>query len=68
MRPLKVAHIVRRFSRAEWGGTETVVAALVREQRARGHDPRVFCTDALQDGSGGADEARVARFGYVHPS
>ena len=57
---MKVAHIVRRFSRAEWGGTETVVAALAREQRARGHDPRVFCTDALQDG---ADAARVARFG-----
>ena len=64
---MKVAHIVRRFSRAEWGGTETVVAALARDQRARGHDPRVFCTDALQDGAGGADEARVARFGYFYP-
>lgn len=65
---MKVAHIVRRFSRAEWGGTETVVAALAREQRARGHDPRVFCTDALQDGAaGGADAARVARFGYFYP-
>ena len=45
---LKIAHIVRRYTPAEWGGTETVVRHTVAEQRALGHDPRIFCTAALQ--------------------
>ena len=47
-KPLKIAHVVRRYSRAEWGGTETVVMHTVAEQRALGHEPRIFCTAALQ--------------------
>lgn len=45
---MRIAHIVRRYSRTEWGGTETVVAHTVEEQLARGHEPRVFATNALQ--------------------
>ena len=47
-KPLRIAHVVRRYSAAEWGGTETVVRHTVAEQRALGHDPRIFCTAALQ--------------------
>ena len=47
-KPLKIAHIVRRYSPVEWGGTETVVMHTVAEQRALGHEPRIFCTAALQ--------------------
>ena len=45
---MRIAHIVRRYSRTEWGGTETVVAHTVEEQLTRGHVPRVFATNALQ--------------------
>ena len=44
---MKIAHVVRRYARAEWGGTETVVCHTVEEQRKLGHAPRVFCTNAL---------------------
>ena len=47
-KPLKIAHVVRRYSSAEWGGTETVVCHTVAEQRKLGHEPRIFCTAALQ--------------------
>lgn len=45
---MRIAHIVRRYSRAEWGGTETVVCHTVEEQLTRGHVPHVFATNALQ--------------------
>lgn len=61
---MKVAHIVRRYSRAEWGGTETVVSHLCEEQRRSGDEPRIFATNALQP-SGGTDECET--FGYWYP-
>ena len=62
---MRIAHVVRRYSRAEWGGTETVVAALVAEQRRRGDEARVFCTSALQPPEG-TREAEA--FGYFYPN
>ena len=65
-KPLKIAHIVRRYSRAEWGGTETVVHHTVEQQRALGHDPQVFCTNALQPpGVSAGDDFRA--FPYFYP-
>ena len=65
-KPLKIAHVVRRYSPAEWGGTETVVMHTVEEQRALGHDPRVFCTAALQPPDARSTED-VAFFPYFYP-
>ena len=63
---LKVAHVVRRYSLAEWGGTETVVRHTVEEQRALGHEPCVFCTAALQPpGARTTDDVRL--FPYFYP-
>ena len=45
---MKIAHIVRRYTPTEWGGTETVVFHTVSEQLKLGHDARIFCTSALQ--------------------
>ena len=64
-RSLKIAHIVRRYSAAEWGGTETVVMHTVAEQRVLGHDPHVFCTAALQPP--GAPPVGVSCFPYFYP-
>ncbi len=61
---MKIAHIVRRYSRGEWGGTESVVANLVQEQRHRGDEVRIFCTSALQPASG-TNEAET--FSYFYP-
>ena len=61
---MRIAHIVRRYSRAEWGGTESVMAHLVEGQRRRGDEPRIFCTSALQPSSG-TTEAEA--FPYFYP-
>ncbi len=44
---MKIAHVVRRLSFDDWGGTEQVVWNLARAQKAAGHDVRVFATTAL---------------------
>ena len=62
---LKIAHVVRRYSSAEWGGTETVVCHTVEEQRKLGHEPRIFCTAALQPP--GAPPDGVSCFPYFYP-
>ncbi|MBQ6009338.1 MAG: glycosyltransferase family 4 protein [Kiritimatiellae bacterium] len=62
---LKIAHVVRRYSSAEWGGTETVVCHTVAEQRKLGHEPRIFCTAALQPS--GAPPDGVSCFPYFYP-
>ena len=62
---LKIAHVVRRYSSAEWGGTETVVCHTVAEQRRLGHEPRIFCTAALQPP--GAPPDGVSCFPYFYP-
>lgn len=65
---MRIAHIVRRYSRCEWGGTETVVAHTVEEQLKRGHEPHVFATNALQSGDGSESlPPNTDVFGYVYP-
>lgn len=44
---MKVLHVARRFTPNAWGGTESVVASLVREQLRRGDQARLHCTSAL---------------------
>ena len=68
--PLRVAHVVRRFTSVEWGGTETVVRNLVAGERAKGVDARVFATSALADPEGMDREAfgfPVSYFPYRYP-
>ncbi len=64
-RSLRIAHVVRRYSRAEWGGTETVVFHTVAGQRKLGHEPRIFCTSALQPP--GSPPEGVSCFPYFYP-
>jgi len=65
---LKVAHVVRRFTFAEWGGTETVVWNTVLQQRARGTDAEILATAALAaPGEEVRDNVRIRRFGYFYP-
>ncbi len=65
---MKVAHILRRFTFEEWGGTETVVWNLVQRQRDSGVDVEILCTSALSvPGEEIRDGIRIRRFGYWYP-
>ena len=65
---LKVAHVLRRFTFAEWGGTETVVWNTVLQQRARGAAPEILATAALAEpGEESVEKIRIRRFPYWYP-
>jgi glycosyltransferase involved in cell wall biosynthesis len=64
----RILHIPRRFVAEEWGGTETVVLEISREQKRAGWQPEILTTDALTDKFhetiGGIS---VRRFAYFYP-
>ncbi len=63
-----IIHVPRRFVEHEWGGTESVIVNLVREQFAAGWRPEIFTSLALSDRpreSLGA--VPVRRFPYCYP-
>ena len=49
---MKIAHVLRRLSFDEWGGTEQVVWNIAKAQKAAGHEVRIFATTALWRGNG----------------
>lgn len=65
---MKIAHVLRRLSFADWGGTEQVVWNLAKAQLAAGCEVRLFATDAL---GGEKEEVReglpIRRFRAVYP-
>ena len=44
---MKIAHVMRRLSFDDWGGTEQVVWNLAKAQLKAGHEVRIFATTAL---------------------
>lgn len=44
---MKIAHVLRRLSFNDWGGTEQVVWNLAKAQAKAGHEVRIFATTAL---------------------
>ena len=44
---MRIAHVLRRLSFDDWGGTEQVVWNLAKAQKESGHDVRLFATTAL---------------------
>ncbi len=64
---MRIIHVARRFTPASWGGTETVIAALVKEQLLMGHQAELLCTAALdRPGSETACGVPVRRFPYTY--
>ena len=47
---MRIAHVLRRISFDDWGGTEQVVWNIAKAQRAAGHEVRLFATTALWRG------------------
>ena len=65
---MKIAHIVRRFTFSEWGGTESVVWHIVRQQKAQGLMPEILCTAALDKvGTEVVEGIVIRRFPYFYP-
>ncbi len=65
---MKIAHIVRRFTFSEWGGTESVVWNIARQQKAQGLTPEILCTSALDKaGSEVVEGITIRRFPYFYP-
>lgn len=63
-----ILHIPRRFAPAEWGGTETVVLEISREQLCAGWQPKIFTTAALSTKSEEVFSGiPVRRFKYCYP-
>ena len=44
---MRIAHVLRRLSFNDWGGTEQVVWNLAKAQKAAGHEVRLFAPTAL---------------------
>lgn len=65
---MKIAHIVRRFTFAEWGGTESVVWNIAKQQKAQGLIPEILCTAALDKvGTEVIDGITIRRFPCFYP-
>ena len=65
---MKIAHIVRRFTFAEWGGTESVVWNIAKQQKAQGLTPEILCTAALDKvGTEVIDGITIRRFPCFYP-
>jgi len=47
---MRIAHVLRRISFDDWGGTEQVVWNIAKAQKAAGHAVRIFATTALWGG------------------
>ncbi len=65
---MKIAHIVRRFTFAEWGGTESVVWNIAKQQKAQELTPEILCTAALDKiGTEVIEGITIRRFPYFYP-
>ena len=65
---MKIAHVVRRFSFDEWGGTESVVWHIAKQQKAQGLEPEILCTAALDKvGTETVDGITIRRYPYFYP-
>jgi len=58
---MRIAHVLRRLSFDDWGGTEQVVWNLAKAQKAAGHDVRLFATTALWKGLVATKDTKVTK-------
>lgn len=67
-RPTRIIHVPRRFVAEEWGGTETVILEISRQQQSAGWQPEIYTSMALakhrDETIGGVP---VKRFPYCYP-
>ena len=65
---MRIAHVIRRLSFNDWGGTEQVVWNIAKAQIRAGHDVRIFATTALCSTERETVEGlEILRFKPVYP-
>ena len=65
---MKIAHVIRRLSFNDWGGTEQVVWNIAKAQVRAGHDVRLFATSALAPAPHETvDGLEIFRFKPIYP-
>ena len=65
---MKVAHILRRFDKSDWGGIETVCLNLCKELKKLDVSVEILSTKAMSTKSSELyDEVPVKRFSYFYP-
>ena len=65
---MRIAHVLRRLSFDDWGGTEQVVWNIARAQKAAGHEVRIFATTALcATPHEVVDGLEITRFRPIYP-
>ncbi len=65
---MRIAHVIRRLSFDDWGGTEQVVWNLAKAQKAAGSEVRIFATSALsRPGAETREGLEIFRFRPVYP-
>jgi glycosyltransferase involved in cell wall biosynthesis len=65
---MHVAHILRRFSLADWGGIETAVSETCTHLKEFDVDSKIFATDACsQPGEEKVNHVSVCRYPYIFP-
>lgn len=65
---MRIAHVLRRLSFDDWGGTEQVVWNLAKAQKAAGHEVRLFATTALcATPHEAVDGIEIVRFKPIYP-
>ena len=63
-----ILHVPRRFVSHEWGGTETVIAEISRQQQKAGFKPKIFTSMALSESrTETVSGIPVQRYGYCYP-
>lgn len=63
-----VIHIPRRFTRSEWGGTETTILRLCKAMDQRDFEHKIFTSKALDSQSEESLEGvKIKRFDYFYP-
>jgi glycosyltransferase involved in cell wall biosynthesis len=64
----KIIHVPRRFAQDKWGGTESVIVNLCRQQQLRGYAPEIHTSKALNPTPHEMWQTLpVQRYGYVYP-
>jgi glycosyltransferase involved in cell wall biosynthesis len=67
-RPTTIVHVPRRFVAEEWGGTETVILEISRQQRHAGLNPVIMTSMALaQRPDETISGVAVKRYPYCYP-
>lgn len=63
-----IIHVPRRFALDEWGGTESVIYNLCRQQRASGWNPEIHTSRALAPVPNETwRDIPIRRYAYVYP-